>query len=133
MSEQQQKRMKSYVLPEAVYRQALWAVRDLPRMKEKLQELESVLDSLPQAYTGMPRGGGLPADFTAKRAGEIASLSLRIHLIEDALRSIPEKYQDGMLDKLAYGVPFPDRFHGNTWKKWQQIFIYQVAVNLQIY
>ena len=134
MSEKQQKRMQAYVLPETVYRQALWAVKDLPRMREKLRELEEVLDSMPQEYTDMPHGsGGRPADLTALRAGEIAGLSMRIRAIEDCLKCIPEKYQDGILDKLAYGVPYPDCSHLNTWKKWQQVYLYQVALALQVY
>ena len=97
-------------------------------------ELEEVLDSMPQAYTDMPHGsGGRPADLTALRAGEIAGLSMRIRAIEDCLKCIPEKYQDGILDKLAYGVPYPDCSHLNTWKKWQQVYLYQVALALQVY
>ena len=134
MSEYQLKRIKSYVLPETVYRQALWAVKDLPRMREKLQELEQVLDSMPQAYVGQPRGsGGRPADLTALRAGEMANLSMRIGLNEGCLKSVPEQYRDGILDKLTCGVPFPDRYHINTWKRWQQIYLYQVAAALQLY
>lgn len=134
MSEKQLKRLPSYVLPEAVYRQALWAVKDLPRMKEKLQELEEVLDSMPQAYSGMPHGsGGRPTDITALRAGEIAGLSVRIRAIEDSLMTVPEQYRDSILDKLAYGVPYPDYVHMNTWKKWQQVYLYQVAMSLRLY
>lgn len=133
MSEYQQKKMKSYLLPEAVYRQALWAVKDLPRMREKLMELEQSIDRLPQIYTGQPRCSGIHADLTAARAGQMASLAMRIRIIEDSLKIVPEKYQDGILDKVAYGVPYPDLHHSNTWKRWQQVFLYQVAVGLQLY
>lgn len=133
MSEYQQKKMKSYLLPEAVYRQALWAVKDLPRMREKLMELEQSIDRLPQTYTGQPRCSGIHADLTAARAGQMASLAMRIRIIEDSLKIVPEKYQDGILDKVAYGVPYPDLHHSNTWKRWQQVFLYQVAVGLQLY
>lgn len=133
MSEYQQKKMKSYLLPEAVYRQALWAVKDLPRMREKLMELEQSIDCLPQTYTGQPRCSGIHADLTAARAGQMANLAMRIRIIEDSLKIVPEKYQDGILDKVAYGVPYPDLHHSNTWKRWQQVFLYQVAVGLQLY
>ena len=133
MSEYQQKKMKSYLLPEAVYRQALWAVKDLPRMREKLMELEQSIDRLPQIYTGQPRCSGIHADLTAARAGQMASLAMRIRIIEDSLKIVPEKYQDGILDKVAYGVPYPDLHHSNTWKRGQQVFLYQVAVGLQLY
>ncbi|MBQ8563738.1 MAG: hypothetical protein IJ443_07605 [Firmicutes bacterium] len=133
MSEYQQKKMKSYLLPEAVYRQALWAVKDLPRMREKLMELEQSIDRLPQTYTAQPRCSGIHADLTAARAGQMASLAMRIRIIEDSLKIVPEKYQDGILDKVAYGIPYPDLHHSNTWKRWQQVFLYQVAVGLQLY
>ena len=134
MSEYQQKKMKSFLLPETVYRQALWAVKDLPRMRQKMAELEESLDSLPQMEMGMPRSsGGRPSDMTAFRAGQIAALGMRIRVIEDCLKMVPEKYRDGILDKVAYGVPYSDVYHLNTWKKWQQFFLYQVAEGLQLY
>ena len=37
--EWQQTRFKKYVLPDAVYYQSLWAVRDLERMEERIKEL----------------------------------------------------------------------------------------------
>ena len=39
MKDYQQKRMKTYLMPEPVYRQAYWALRDLKRMKEELAHL----------------------------------------------------------------------------------------------
>lgn len=133
MSEYQLKKLKSCLLPETVYRQAVWAVKDLPRMRETLRNLEEALDSIPLSDVGQPRGSGGYADLTALRGGQIANLTMRIHTIEDSLKYIPVKYRDGVLDKLAYGVPYPDTYHLNTWKKWQQAFLYQVAVGLQLY
>ena len=43
MKDYQVKSLTSCKLPETVYRQALWAVKDLPRMKERLLELEEML------------------------------------------------------------------------------------------
>ena len=31
--------MKEFVMPETVYRQALWAAKDLPRMKKRIEEM----------------------------------------------------------------------------------------------
>ncbi len=133
MSEYQLKKLKSCLLPETVYRQAVWAVKDLPRMREKLLDLESSLDSMPLSDVGQPRGSGGYADLTAMRASQIANLTMRIHAIEESLKYIPEKYRDGVLSKLAYGEPYPPVYHPNTWKKWQQAFLYQVAMGLQLY
>ncbi len=134
MSEYQLKKLKSCLLPETVYRQAVWAVKDLPRMREKLRILESSLDSMPLTETGQPRSSGNGyADLTAMRASQIVNLTTRIHTIEECLKYVPEKYRDGILSKLAYGVPYPDSYHINTWKKWQQTYLYQVALGLQLY
>ena len=133
MSEYQQKRIKSCLLPETVYRQALWAVKDLPRMRQRLLELEESLDCICGSSVSVSRSSNVYADRTAVKAGQMANLALRIQRIEDGLMCVPEQYRDGILDKLAYGVPYPDLYHANTWKRWQQVFLYQVAVNLQLY
>ena len=134
MKEYQQKRLKPYLLPEAVYRQALWAVRDLPRLKEKLENLEASIGNESCAVIEIPAGkNGFLSDRTGKQAGELAELSMRIGAIEEALQEIPAPYRKGILDKLAYGVAYGDEFHPNTWKKWQQIYLYHVAQGLRLY
>ena len=134
MKEYQQKRMKSYRLPEAVYRQALWAVRDLPRLKENLETLEQSVgigaSVLPDGSAGKYK---IFSDRTGEQAGRLAELSLRIGAMEKALEEIPAPYREGILNKLAYGIAYGDEFHPNTWKKWQQIYLYHVALGLRLY
>ena len=38
-TEYQPKKMKEYVLPETVYKQAVWAAKDFSRMKKQLREM----------------------------------------------------------------------------------------------
>ena len=136
MEHYQQKRMKSFLLPEAVYRQALWAVKDVPRMKQELLDSQEKQGSLPSHSLEATRVSECPTgiiSITERRAVKTASLSMKIDSIEAALQKIPEKYRNGIKDKLMYGVPYSDQHHSNTWKKWQQIFIYYVAENLGIY
>ena len=134
MKDYQLKSIKSCKLPEAVYRQALWAVKDLPRMKEKLMELEEMLDCLPSAYVDTPRkSSGTVSDQTAQMASRMANLAFRIQMIEGSLQAVPAVYRDGILGKLAYGIPYSDCFHANTWKRWQQVYLYQVAMELHLY
>ena len=54
MKDYQQKRMKDHVLPQPVYRQALWAVKDLLRLKSRLSELRT------EAYVVGEREWGRP-------------------------------------------------------------------------
>lgn len=134
MKEYQQKRMKSYTLPEAVYRQALWAVKDLPRMKEKMRKLELQAENGARIVIDMSASKkGFASDRTGEQAVDLALLSARIGAIERALKNVPEIYQKGILEKLAYGIPYGDEFHPNTWKKWQQVYLYHVALELGLY
>lgn len=136
MQDYQQKKMKDHVLPQPVYRQALWAVKDLLRMKSRLNELRR------QAYTVGERdllkpcvgyGSGFVCDSTGRSAVEIANLSSRIDAIVSAFDTVPEKYREGIEAKLVYDIPYSDDYHPNTWKRWQQVFIYNVAMNLHIF
>lgn len=127
---------KPFKLPEAVYRQALWAARDLPRMKEKLAELEEATDLLAAADPTRPVRGRDCADIsdiTGQRAVELAQLTLRIRAIEDGFLAAPPKYRSGLREHLSLGAAYPEDFHRNTWKKWQQIVLYTMARNLKIF
>lgn len=138
MREYQQRSIKSYVLPEAVYRQALWAVKDLPRLKEILERSLCSEGDLPQTSLVAENGGSsgktwADKDFTGQSAVERAMTSVKIQAIEDAFFQIPHKYREGIRLKLTEGVKYSDDFHANTWKKWQQIYIYHAAKNLGLY
>lgn len=129
--EYQVKRLKSYVLPEAVYRQALWAVKDVNRLREELALAIEEIDNIHSPdFFNESVGKGIYSDITAKKADRLIALTNRIDSIEAAMFSIPERYRQGMRDKLIDGGTFDDSFHPNTWKKWQQVFIFNVAKNL---
>lgn len=134
MNDYQLKREKSYLLPQTVYRQALYAVKDLDRMKKKLQFMEAeasgILSSDPSVI--MSRGGAV-SDITGNRASEMALTESRINAIESAFEEVPQKYRSGLKDKLIYDIPISRLGYSvNTWKKWQQVLLYHVAVNLKI-
>lgn len=134
MKDYQQKRMKSYVMPQTVYRQALWAVKDLERLRNKLAEMKQdayVLDGFDLTMPSSGRGGRV-CDVTGSKAVEIANLVRRIEAIELAFMTLPQEYRRGIEEKLVYGRPYDQWAHSNTWKHWQQVFLYHVAVNLQL-
>ena len=135
MKDYQQKKMKNHVLPQPVYRQALWAVKDLLRLKARLGELRMeayVPGERNMLITCSGYGTGYVCDVTGNKATEIANLSRRIDAIVSAFDAVPEQYRKGIEDKLIYDVPYSDDYHPNTWKRWQQVFIFNVAKNLQI-
>ena len=129
--EYQSKKLKEYVLPETVYRQALWAVKDVARLKEELNKAIENLDNIHSPnFFNESIGKGIYSDTTAKKADRLITITNRIDSIEAALFSVPEKYRQGLRSKLMEGGSFGDQFHPNTWKKWQQVYIYHVAKNL---
>ena len=108
--EWQQKRQREYVMPDEVYYQTLWAVRDLSRMENQilLMEEEGTYDTI-----------------------ENLSLQSRVNSIKQALQEVPDIYREPILRniKLRYtGSEFPDVMY----KIWKQRFLYNVAKNLSI-
>ena len=136
MRDYQQRKLKSYVLPETVYRQTLWAVRDLPRLKRTLELELQKGGRLPQsAYVreNAQHADAAQIDLTGQEAIKRAMLSMKIQAIEDAFYLVPCEYREGIRLKLTEGKDYGDDCHLNTWKKWQQIYIYHAARNLGLY
>lgn len=137
MNDYQQKKLKNHVLPQPVYRQALWAVRDLERLQTRLSELKEDAYVLRGYDISIPSAGfgtGIVCDATASRAIKIVVLTRRVEAIESAFDAVPEKYRSGVRQKLVSDTPYNEETaHINTWRKWQQICLYQVAENLQLF
>lgn len=132
MNDYQQKRERDFVLPQTVYRQALYAVKDLSRLRHKLKYLEESAYVLEGHDMKMAICKGRLSDNTAKKAIDVASVKMRIRAIEEAFLRVPEAYRESLENKLVYDIPFGDDHCINTWKKWQQVLIYHVAVNLRL-
>lgn len=136
MKDYQQKKMKTYLMPEPVYRQAYWALRDLKRMKEELahllEERDLISASVAEA-SNFASGTGKISDVTGNRAIKITQLSARVLAMETAFDTIPEKYRGGLWQKNVENLTFGDGAHLNTWKKWQQVLMFNVAKNLQLF
>ena len=137
MNDYQQKKLKDYVLPQPVYRQALWAVKDLERLKLRLRELRAdayVLGGYDVSLPSVSFGTGRVYDATASKAVKIAHMSRRIEAIESAFLEVPERYREGIFARLTRDEPYDEEAaHINSWRRWQQIVLYHVALNLQIF
>lgn len=120
-----------FVLPENVYRQALYAIKDLPRLKQRLQEEIDKSDALPEISYAIAVGNSI-SDRVGNMATEQAYLAARIEQIESALLKLPEEYRKGVFEKLCYRKPYKRDHHINTWKKYQQMYVFYVANNLNI-
>lgn len=132
MREWQQTKFKELVLPDTVYYESLWAVRDLHRMEEQLDVLNDDINSGDIHTTSLVSDINVDYDMvkpTEDVALKKANLERRIKAINDALDSVPIAYRQFIMDNIVlqkgYSC-FPNKF----WRIWKQKFLYNVAKNL---
>ena len=112
-------------LPKAVYYQCLWTVKDM----ERLKRLEAA-----GSHTG---GEGdmiffVDEDDVIRSAAALEQAAWRLDCIRRALRRLPEEYRQYTVDNILYNIPFNDMAHENTWRKWRQVFLRELAKNLML-
>ncbi len=129
--EWQQTKYKEYVMPDAVYYQSVWAVRDLERMENRLAELEQEEIAGGRSIVSDRTSNFVLYRPTEEKAVERAVLRERIRGIHAALNMVPEEYRSFILSNLILkntGKAFPNKL----WRYWKQRFLYTVAKNLSI-
>ena len=99
----QRKRTK-YILPKAVYHQALWIIRDYQRMKDRMNDK---LGTKSQNLDGMPHGKWT-TDPTFEAAAIREDMAKKISAIDRSLQLIPPEYRKGIWENIQYGSPFPE-------------------------
>ncbi len=130
--EWQQTKMQEYIMPNAVYYQSIWAVRDYERMIEQMKRLESKCD---QAQ-GMSIVSDSANSYVIRRpsedrALEIAVMKERVEGIKAALLKVPIEYRSCIISNIVNknpGYTFPNK----VWRMWKQRFLYDVAKNLSM-
>ena len=130
--EWQMTQLTEYVMPNAVYYQTLWAVRDLERMENRLDDLlndrqdikAGMVNESSKKYSGK-------RSRVENRAMETAILQERIDGIHQALVLVPPEYRDTILDNIVLKESFSEK-NDKRWKLWKQKFLYTVAHNLSI-
>ena len=132
--EWQQTRNKEIVMPDAVYYQTLWAVRDLRRMEGRLAVLKQEIESGPVQAAGVVsdrKGGYSDKRPTEDLAVEKAMLEARVQAIHNALQGIPIVYRGYILDNIILHRQ-QSSFPNKVWKMWKQRFLFDVAKNLSL-
>ena len=134
MREWQQTKFKKLVMPDAVYYQSIWAVRDLYRMEEKLEEINQDI------IQGNIMSTGIVSEDTntyniSKPTEEIvmhkATLERRVNAIRDALEVVPLSYRQFILDNIIRQKSYKC-FPNKLWHIWKQRFLFNVAKNLAL-
>lgn len=119
------------------YLETIYFVRQYSDQKKLLEEIEEDMTSLSAInMSGMPTApikvNNANEDNIISKILMKESLEKNIKIIEDALETIPEEYREPILihtlREATYQHPVFDSAHENTWKKWQQRFIFAVAV-----
>ena len=129
--EWQQTKFKEYVMPDPVYYQSLWAVRDLERMEVRLEELKREKKACSSSLICEGKHTSLVSRPTENHAFDMAILEDRIKAIREALTIVPESYRTFVLSNIIFktsGKGYPNKL----WRVWKQRFLYQVAKNLSI-
>ena len=125
------------VLPDAVYYQAIWAVRDLARMEHRLDELEREIED---GQVGSPDFSTMVSD-NRKDYGSVrpvedlavqaAQLQHRVEAIKGALGEVPEAYRDPIMNSIVLktnNVKAPNKM----WRIWKQRFLFDAATRLEL-
>ncbi len=131
--EWQQTRFAEYVMPDAVYYQTIWAVRDLERMENRLKEINTspgenfgmgsvVSDGNHEFYNIKP---------TEDEAIERINLEHRVDAIERALSMVPKSYRQIVMDNIVLRTKVSE-YRSKIWKIWKQRFLFNVAKNLSL-
>ena len=131
--EWQQTRFAEYVMPDAVYYQTIWAVRDLVRMESRLEELNEDRDLSVHSHSLVMDGGATTeiSRPTEKYALEKVLLENRISAIRSALEIVPDSFRGLVLSNIIMQTSGRD-FPNKRWKYWKQRFLYGGAKNLQL-
>ena len=115
-----------YYLPQPVYRQVLWLIRDYFRMVE---EYDNAIWDSPGPPDGQPRGNNI-GDPTEREAARRAAIYERIHAIEQSRFIIPEQYREAVWNNIQFHEKYPEHYSKNTYSKWRIRYIYTVAKKL---
>ncbi len=134
MREWQQKRFKSICMPDAVFYQSIWAVRDLYRMEERVKEIDEDIRTGSIGSASLVGGGS--RDYgrmkpTENKVMEKMRLESRIDAIRTALDGVPAQYQTHILDNVIYQSKITS-IPSHIWRVWKQKFLFSVAQNLAL-
>ena len=112
-------------VPKAVYYQAIWIIKDLDRLR-RLEAAGSY------GHTKNEFVFFVDDEEIIRDSGVLEQARFKLDCVRDALALVPEEYRQKTIDSIIYGIPFDDMAHENTWRKWRQFFIRELAKNLML-
>jgi len=112
-----------YRVPKAVYHQCMWIVKDIDRLL-RLETANRHIFSEDEIVFF------LDDEDVIKNADVLKEASWKLECIRMALQKLPPEYRQGTIDSINYNLSYKDSAHENTWRKWRQVFIAELAKNL---
>ena len=113
-----------YVLPDAVYHQVLWQIRDYYRLKAEadaiIEEGGAILGD------GMPKGSP-SADGIFNKVQRRMDLLKVVDLVDTEMAMIPREYQQGVWRNILYRTAFPADADRSTYARYKSRMIYNIA------
>lgn len=122
----QRTKKNPWILPQNLYRQTLYAIRDYERLKE---EYEDIVQGRGIIIDGQPKGTEI-GDPTGETAAKLDNLYDRIKAIEAAKETIPKEYIKGVWQSIVYAAPYPHDASRNTYGKYRSKLVYEAAKRL---
>ena len=116
---------KKMRLPKAVYYQCIWIIKDIDR----LRRLEAAGN---HGHTDDEFVFFVDDEEIIRDSDVLIQARFKLACIRDALSLVPEEYRQKTIDSIIYGIPFDDVAHENTWRKWRQYFLRELAKNLML-
>jgi len=110
-------------VPKAVYYQCVWILKDLDRLRRLEAISKHAGDSDELVFF-------VDDEEVIRNAEVLTQATWKLECIRNAIVKVPKEYRQSTLDCIVYNVPFGDMAHENTWRKWRQIFIRELAKNL---
>ncbi|MBQ3370813.1 MAG: hypothetical protein IJG48_07355 [Mogibacterium sp.] len=116
-------RKNKYSVPKEVYYQCVWLIKDMDRLRK--------LEAVSNYAAGEDELVFFVDDEEVIKDPEVLERAKwRLNCIRRAVIKIPAEYRQSTLDCISYNVPYGDMAHENTWRKWRQVLIWELAKNL---
>ena len=112
-------------IPRNIYYQCLWTVKDI----ERLRRLEAIGE---YSQKNNEIVYFVDEDEIICNPEVIEQAKWKLECIRKALGKIPEEYRKATIESIELNMPYGDMAHENTWRKWRQIFMCELAKNLYL-
>ena len=112
-------------LPKAVYYQCIWIVKDIDRLRRL--EAAGHFGHTEEEFVFF-----VDEEEVIRDSGVLLEARHKLECIREALEKVPSEYRQNTIDSIVYSIPFGDMAHENTWRKWRQIFVRELAKKLML-